>query len=219
MESITFLVVDDHSLFRRGVVAVLSSQPNMKVVAEAANGQEAVAAVKEFRPDIVLMDLSMPEMGGVEATRLSLKEMPETNILILTISDKDEDLFNAIKAGAKGYLLKDTNPAELVEAVTGVAQGEVIISPLMAPKLLSEIGIAPEPTEKETSLLSVRETEILELITEGLTDREIAERLFISLNTAKTHLKNILAKLHLKSRTQAAVYETKTRTTPGSDLP
>lgn len=216
MEPIRVLVVDDHSLFRRGVVAVLSTQPNMTVVAEAVNGRQAVEAVKEFHPDIVLMDLNMPEMGGVAATSLLLKEVPETNVLILTISDKDEDLFQAIKAGAKGYLLKDTDPAELVNAVIGVAQGEVIISPVMAPKLLSEIGSASEPTEKETSLLTPRETEILQLIAQGLTDREIAERLFISVNTAKTHLKNILAKLHLKSRVQAAIYETQSRPAPES---
>ncbi len=216
MEAITVLVVDDHSLFRRGVVAVVSAQPSMKVVAEATNGRQAVEAVKEFRPNIVLMDLNMPEMGGVEATRLLLKEAPETNVLILTISDKDADLFQAIKAGAKGYLLKDTDPAELVNAITSVVQGEVIISSVMAPKLLSEIGTTLEPIEKEAVLLTPRETEILQLIAEGLTDREIAERLFISLNTAKSHLKNILAKLHLKSRTQAAIYEAQSRNIPGS---
>lgn len=219
MPSITVLVVDDHALFRRGITAVVSAQPDMKVVAEAANGRQAIEAVKEFRPNIVLMDLNMPEMGGVVATSLLLKAAPETNVLILTISDKDEDLFQAIKAGAKGYLLKDTDPAELVKAVTSVFQGEVIISPAMAPKLLSEIGTAPEPTEKETALLTPRETEILQLIATGLTDREIAERLFISLNTAKTHLKNILAKLHLKSRVQAAIYEAQSRTAPESDTP
>lgn len=216
MGAIAVLVVDDHSLFRRGVVAVVSAQSGMEVVAEATNGRQAVEAVKEFHPNLVLMDLNMPEMGGVEATSRLLKEAPETNVLMLTISDKDEDLFQAIKAGAKGYLLKDTGPAELVNAITSVVQGEVIISSVMAPKLLSEIGTAPEPTAKETSLLTPRETEILQLIAEGLTDREIAERLFISLNTAKSHLKNILAKLHLKSRTQAAIYEAQSHSAPES---
>ena len=207
MEPIRVLVVDDHSLFRRGVTAVISTQPDMKVVAEAANGREAVKLVKEVHPDVVLMDLSMPEMGGVEATCHLLKEMPETNVLMLTISEQEEDLFNAIKAGAKGYLLKEADSAELVRAITHVAEGGVIISPTMAPKLLSEIGTETKPAGPEVSVLSPRETEILQLIAEELTDKEIAERLFISLNTVKTHLKNILAKLHLKSRTQVAAYK------------
>ncbi len=206
MEPIRVLVVDDHSLFRQGVIAVISTRPDMKVVAEAANGREAVKAAKEVHPDIVLMDLFMPEMGGVEATRNLLKEMPETNVLMLTISDQDEDLFNAIKAGAKGYLLKEANSEELLRAITQVAEGGVIISPTMAPKLLSEIGAGARRLEAE-AILSNREMEVLQLVAEGLTDKEIAERLFISLNTAKTHLKNILAKLHLKSRTQAAAYK------------
>ncbi len=206
MEPIRVLVVDDHSLFRQGVIAVISTRPDMKVVAEAANGQEAVKAAKEVHPDIVLMDLSMPEMGGVEATRNLLKEMPETNVLMLTISDQDEDLFNAIKAGAKGYLLKEANSEELLRAITQVAEGGVIISPTMAPKLLSEIGAGARRLEAE-AILSNREMEVLQLVAEGLTDKEISERLFISLNTVKTHLKNILAKLHLKSRTQVAAYK------------
>lgn len=213
METISVLVVDDHALFRRGVTAVINAQLEMKVVAEAANGREAIAAVKEFHPTVVLMDLSMPEMDGVTATRWLQQEVPETNVLMLTVSDKDEDLFRAIKAGAKGYLLKDAKPEELVHAITYVAEGGVIISPMMAPKLLAEIGSETKPLVPET-LLSPRESEILELVAAGLTDREIAERLFISLNTAKTHLKNILAKLRLKSRVQAAVYEARTQTTP-----
>jgi DNA-binding NarL/FixJ family response regulator len=179
----------------------------MKVVAEAANGREAVKAAKEVHPDIVLMDLSMPEMGGVEATRYLLKEVPQTNVLMLTISEEDEDLFNAMKAGAKGYLLKEATSEELVRAITHVAEGGVIISPTMAPKLLAEIGTGTSPAEPDVSALSPREIEIVQLIAEELSDKEIAERLFISLNTTKTHLKNILAKLHLKSRAQVADYK------------
>ena len=207
MEPIRVLVVDDHSLFRRGVTAVISTQPEMKVVAEAANGREAIKVAKEVHPDVVLMDLSMPEMGGLEATRHLLKEIPETNVLILTMSDKDDDLFDAIKAGAKGYLLKEANSEEMIRAITHVAEGGVIISPTMAPKLLSEIGTKTKPAGPEVSVLSSREVEIVQLIAEKLTDKEIAEKLFISLNTTKTHLKNILAKLHLKSRTQVTAYE------------
>ncbi len=207
MEPIRVLVVDDHSLFRRGVIAVISTRPDMKVVAEAANGREAVKVAKEVHPDVVLMDISMPEMDGVEATRYLLKEMPETNVLMLTMSDQDEDLFNAIKAGAKGYLLKEANSEELIRGITHVAEGGVIISPAMAPKLLSEIGTETNPAEPDVSVLSPREVEIVQLLAEELSDKEIAERLFISLNTVKTHLKNILAKLHLKSRTQVATYK------------
>ncbi len=214
MPSISVLVVDDHALFRRGVTAVINTQPEMKVVAEAASGREAIEAAKKFHPNLVLMDLSMPEMGGVEATRLLLKELPEVNILILTISDKEEDLLTAIKAGAKGYLLKGDNPEELVRAITHVAEGGVIISPIMAPKLLAEIGTDTKLPQEGASALSPRETEILLLVVEGLTDKELAERLFISVNTVKTHLKNILARLHLKSRTEAAVYQARTQATP-----
>ncbi len=210
MEPVSVLVVDDHSLFRRGVAAVINSQPDMKVVAEAANGREALAAVKEAHPTVVLMDLSMPEMSGLEAIPFVLKELPETNVLILTISEKEDDLFNAIKAGAKGYLLKGATPDELVRAITHVAEGGVIISAAMAPKLLSEIGAPTNQMEKEAPILSTRETEILQLVVEELTDKEIADKLFISVYTVKTHMKNILAKLHLKSRVQMAAYQART---------
>jgi len=215
MELISVLIVDDHPLFRQGVRAVIDAQQDMKVVAEATNGREAVEMAKQFHPQVVLMDLSMPEMDGVEATARLSEEMTETNILMLTISEKDEDLFNAIKAGANGYLLKGSDPDELVRAIIYVAEGGVIISPAMAPKLLSEIGTGKKPLE--VTQLSPRETEILQLVAGGLTDKEIAEKLFISLNTAKTHLKNILAKLHLKSRTQIAAYEARGRHLSGNN--
>ncbi|MCL0060355.1 response regulator transcription factor [Dehalococcoidia bacterium] len=202
MEQIKVLVVDDHSLFRGGVVGVIASQEGMQVVAEAENGREAIEKAREVQPDIVIMDLSMPVMGGVEATRLLLEVVPGANVLMLTISEKDEDLFDAMKAGARGYILKGADPEELVRAVTHIAQGGVIISPAMAPKLLAEVGVSKEPQKREELGLSPREREILALIADGLTDREIAEELFISVNTAKTHLKNILTKLQVKSRAQ-----------------
>ncbi len=211
MEPISIIVVDDHPLFRQGVIALINAQPNMKVVAEAASGREAIEQAKNTPPRVVLMDLSMPGMNGVEATHRLLQELPETNVLILTVSDKDEDLVSAIKAGAKGYLLKGSDPEELILAITQVAQGGVIISPQMAPRFLMEIGAVAKPSQAAASALSPRETEILELIARGLTDKEIADKLFISVNTAKNHLKNILAKLHLKSRTQAAAFEARGR--------
>jgi len=196
------LVVDDHALFRSGVVGVIASQQDMQVVAEAENGREAIEKAREVQPDIVIMDLSMPVMGGVEATRLLLEVVPGANVLILTISEKDKDLFDAMKSGARGYILKGADPDELVRAVTHITQGGVIISPAMAPKLLAEMGVSKDPQEREGLGLSPREREILALIADGLTDREIAEELFISVNTAKTHLKNILTKLQVKSRAQ-----------------
>ncbi|MCL0079684.1 response regulator transcription factor [Dehalococcoidia bacterium] len=202
MEQIKVLVVDDHALFRGGVVGVIASQEDMQVVAEAENGREAIEKAREVQPDIVIMDLSMPVMGGVEAIPLLLEAVPGANVLMLTISEKDEDLFDAMKAGARGYLLKGADPEELVRAVTHITQGGVIISPAMAPKLLAEVGVSKEPQKREELGLSPREREILALIADGLTDREIAEELFISVNTAKTHLKNILTKLQVKSRAQ-----------------
>ncbi|MCL0093795.1 response regulator transcription factor [Dehalococcoidia bacterium] len=202
MEQIKVLVVDDHALFRGGVVGVIASQEDMQVVAEAENGREAIEKAREVQPDIVIMDLSMPVMGGVEATRLLLEVVPEANVLMLTISEKDEDLFDAMKSGARGYILKGADPDELVRAVTHITQGGVIISPAMAPKLLAEVGVSKDPQKREGLGLSPREREILALIADGLTDREIAEELFISVNTAKTHLKNILTKLQVKSRAQ-----------------
>jgi len=196
------LVVDDHALFRSGVVGVIASQQDMQVVAEAENGREAIEKAREVQPDIVIMDLSMPVMGGVEATRLLLEVVPGANVLILTISEKDKDLFDAMKSGARGYILKGADPDELVRAVTHITQGGVIISPAMAPKLLAEMGVSKDPQKREGLGLSPREREILALIADGLTDREIAEELFISVNTAKTHLKNILTKLQVKSRAQ-----------------
>ncbi len=206
MEHVKILVVDDHSLFRSGVVAVIAAQQDMEVVAEAENGREAIEKARELHPDIVLMDISMPVMDGVEATRILLEAVPEANVLMLTISEKDEDLFNAMKAGARGYILKGSDPEELVRAVTHIAQGGVIISPAMAPKLLAEVGVSKEPQKRGGLGLSPREREILGLIAEGLTDKEIAEELFISVNTAKTHLKNILTKLQVKSRAQIVAY-------------
>lgn len=196
------LVVDDHALFRGGVVGVIATQQDMQVVAEAENGREAIEKAREVQPDIVLMDLSMPVMGGVEATRLLLEAVPGANVLILTISENDDDLFDAMKAGARGYLLKGSAPEELVRAVIHIVHGGVIISPVMAPKLLAEVGVSRDPAEREGLGLTPREMEILALIADGLTDREIAEKLFISVNTAKTHLKNILTKLQVKSRAQ-----------------
>lgn len=212
MESIKVIVVDDHALFRQGIMAVLKTQENLEVVGEASNGLEAIRKVREVTPDVVVMDLNMPQCSGLEATQAIQTEMPGVNILVLTVSEKEEDLFTAMKSGAKGYLLKNAEPDELVHAIFHIARGGVIVSPLMAAKLLTEFQelgktAAVEPVEKD--ILSPREGDVLKLVAEGATNKEIGDALFISENTVKTHLRNIMDKLHLANRSQAAAYAIK----------
>jgi len=211
MEPIRVLIVDDHTLFRRGIAAVLSSQQDLKVVGEASDGLEAIQKVKEIAPDVVLMDLNMPRCSGLEATQALQAEMPQVNILVLTVSDDESDLFTAVKFGARGYILKNAEPEELTHAIFHIARGGVIISPLMATKLLTEFKDLSAETERESvhqadAVLSPREGEVLQLVATGATNKEIGESLFISENTVKTHLQNIMEKLHLANRSQAAAY-------------
>lgn len=205
---IRILLVDDQLLFRKGVRALLEEEPGMEVVGEAGNGREALEHVRALKPDAVLMDISMPVCGGVEATRLIKAEFPETRIVALTVSDEDQDLFEAIKGGAEGYLLKDLRPVELFEMLRGVMRGETPISPAIAGKLLTEFRRRPwrEPSETAGWDLTSRELEVLQLVAEGLGNAEIAARLFIVEGTVKNHLHNILEKLHLENRVQAAAY-------------
>lgn len=214
MEPIRVLVVDDHALFRRGIVTVLTNQENISVVGEATNGLEAIAKAEELVPDVIVMDLNMPQCSGLEATQALQAKMPQMNILVLTVSDNEADLFSAIKFGATGYILKNTEPEELVQAVHHIAHGEVIISPVMATKLLTEFrdpttGARAKVTADEEASLSPREDEVLQLVARGATNKEIADSLFISENTVKTHLRNIMDKLHLANRSQAAAYAVK----------
>jgi DNA-binding NarL/FixJ family response regulator len=214
MESIKVLVVDDHTLFRRGIATVLADQENLEVVGEAIDGLEAIEKAKKIVPDVIVMDLNMPYCSGLEATQALQTEMPQINILVLTVSDKESDLFAAMKFGAKGYLLKNTEPEELVYAIFHIARGGVIVSPLMATKLLTEFkdltaGAERESTKEIESNLSQREEEVLQQLSQGATNKEIADSLFISENTVKTHLRNIMDKLHLANRSQAAAYAVK----------
>jgi len=202
--SIRVLLVDDHPLFRQGVQEALSQGEEVVVVGEATNGKEAVEKARQLQPDVVLMDLLMPILGGLEATAVLHKEMPQLAILILTVSEKEKDLAQALKFGARGYLLKNADPQELLEAIQRVARGEVSISPVMAAKLLAEFPREEEPR------LTEREGEVLKLVAQGATNREIAEQLFITENTVKVHLRNILEKLHLKNRAEAAAYAVRT---------
>lgn len=211
MDTIRILVVDDHTLFRRGIIDVLSEHENLEVVGEAIDGLEAIQKAGETRPDVILMDLNMPHCSGLEATQALRTKMPQVNILVLTVSDRESDLFAAIKFGARGYILKNTEPEALVHAIFHIAQGGAIISPLMANTLLAEFQDLDIPvttnTARETDTrLSPRETDVLKLVAQGGTNREIADSLFISENTVKTHLSNIMEKLHLVNRSQAAAY-------------
>ena len=208
MAPIRILLVDDQLLFRKGLRALLEDQEDMEGVGEAADGAQAVERVRAAKPDVVLMDIHMPVCNGIEATRLVKSEWPETKIIALTVSDEDEDLFEAIKSGASGYLLKDLRPEELFDLVRGVLRGETPISPAVAGKLLSEFRRRPwkDPSETAGWDLTRRELEVLQLVTEGLSNAEIAARLFIVEGTVKNHLHNILEKLHLENRLQAATY-------------
>ncbi len=211
MEIIRVLLVDDHTLFRRGVATVLSSEERLDVVGEASDGLEAIRMAKDLNPDVIMMDLNMPNCGGLEATAALQSEMPQTNVLILTVSEKEADLYTAIKSGAKGYILKNTEPEDLVQAVLHIAKGGVIVSPDMAAKLLTEFkaGVEEEPAPEIKGKLSPREEEVLQLVAKGATNKEIAGALFISENTVKTHLRSIMDELHLANRSQAAAYATK----------
>ena len=211
MEPIKVLVVDDHTLFRRGIATVLADEPDLKVVGEALDGLDAIKKTKEIAPDVVLMDLNMPRCSGLEATQALQAEMPQVNILVLTVSDSESDLFTAMKFGAKGYILKNAEPEELTHAIFHIARGGVIVSPLMATKLLTEFkdlktGVERESVPQSDAVLSPREGEVLQLVAKGATNKEIGESLFISENTVKTHLQNIMEKLHLANRSQAAAY-------------
>ncbi|MDQ7820386.1 MAG: response regulator transcription factor [Armatimonadota bacterium] len=202
MERIRVLVADDHALFRRGVTALLAGREDMEVVGEAADGEEAIERARELMPDVILMDIKMPGVDGLAATRRIKAEMPYVKILMLTVSETDEDLFEAIKAGASGYLLKNVDPEYLVACLRQAQRGEVPIAPTMASKILRELAAPPEPAPP----LTARERQVLELLAAGKSNKEIALDLKISENTVKNHLRNILEKLHLQNRVQAALY-------------
>ena len=208
MTKLRIVLVDDQMLFRKGVRALLEEQPDMEVVGEASDGLEGADLVAALEPDVVLMDINMPVCDGVEATRLIKAERPETKIVIITVSDEDEELFAAIKGGAEGYLLKDLRPDELFEMIRGVMRGETPISAAVAGKLLREFRTRPwnEPGQSGDRSLTSRELEVLQLVTDGLSNAEIAQKLFIVEGTVKNHLHNILEKLHLENRLQAATY-------------
>lgn len=202
------LVVDDHAIVRRGLKAVLDLVPDMEIVGEAENGKQAVKLDRELKPDVILMDLMMPEMDGITCIKEIRAQSPNARILVLTNFAGEDMVFPAIKAGAMGYHLKDSSPDTLVNAVRQVSRGESALHPLIARKVLEELHAGPDRHLSEDPL-TVRELQVLRLIAQGLENHEIAGELVISEATVRTHVSNILAKLHLASRTQAALYALK----------
>lgn len=210
MTPIRLLLVDDHALVRKGLAALLAMDSTFQVVGEARDGWEALKKTAQLKPDLVLMDISMPGMGGLEATRRICKSLPSTKVVILTVSEADQDLFEAIKSGASGYLLKKVHPDELSSMLQGVFHGEAPISRMTATKILTEFAVREQrlqtPADGWDQKLSPRETEVLRLVVDGLTNKEISAKLGVEPTTVKNHLKNILGKLHLRNRVQAATF-------------
>jgi len=204
-EVIRVYVTDDHHIVRRGIKQLLETEPGIEVVGEATNGREAVADMDMLKPDIVLMDLVMPVMDGIETIRQIKAGHPSIQVLVLTSFATDDKIFPAIKAGALGYLIKDTGPEELVRAIRQVHQGQLTLHPTIAQKLLKELTLTSERPPSPDQLTD-REVEVLKLIARGLSNQEIAETLVVSIATVYTHVSKILDKLHLASRTQAALY-------------
>ncbi|WP_210649847.1 response regulator transcription factor [Nocardioides sp. SYSU D00065] len=206
------LVVDDHALAREGLSAILGAQPGMEVVGEAVDGRAGVAAARELSPDVVVMDLRMPGMDGIEATRLITSEQPQVRVLVLTTFDLDEYVYRALRAGASGFLLKDAPPSEIAHAIRSAVDGETLLAPTLTQRLVERYveGPDPEAATQQLAELTEREVEVLKLLARGLTNAEVASSLYLSEATVKTHVGRVLAKLGLRDRTQAVIlaYET-----------
>jgi DNA-binding NarL/FixJ family response regulator len=199
------LVADDHSLFRDGIVSLLEAA-GFDVVGQAGDGRAAVEMALRLRPDLVLMDITMPQMTGLEALRLIKAELQETQVVMLTVSDDNADLFEAVKAGAQGYLLKNLNASEFLEMLAGLEHGEAALTRKTAARLIEGFADLSRPRSEPLDSLTQREIEILHLVAEGLSNKAIAQALFVSENTVKYHMKNILQKLGAQNRTEAATY-------------
>ena len=211
---IRVLIVDDHQVVRKGLRGYLETYPDIQVVAEAENGVQAVALAREHVPDVILMDLLMPEMGGVEAIEQIMVFSPATHIIVLTSYTEDEYLFSAMRAGARGYLLKDVEPEDLVNAIRAAMRGQATLHPSVAVRLVQGID---HPDDDSLADLTERELDVLRLVARGKSNKEIAEELVIAEGTVKSHVSNILSKLHLTHRTQAALYALKRKLVPIDD--
>ena len=213
------LLADDHTLVRNGIASLIKAN-NIEVAGEASDGLEALEKARELKPDVILMDIRMPRCNGLEATRLIKTEMPQIKIIILTVSAEEEDLFEAIKSGAEGYLLKNIRAEEFISLLSGVVRGEVAISPPLATKIIEEFG--RQNTDATESVpeggLTERDIGILRLVVIGALNKQIALELGITENTVKYHLRNIMAKLHLKNKAQVAAYAVSKGITPGHSL-
>jgi len=203
---IRIFVADDHAIIRKGIRAMLESVPDIELVGEAVNGREAVSGVAKLRPDVILMDLVMPEMDGIEAIRHIKAQQPQARILVLTTFAGEDKIFPAIKAGALGYHLKDASPEELVQAIRQVYRGQPSLHPIIARKVLQELASPAAERPPTPEPLTQREVEVLQLVAQGLDNQQIADKLVISEATVRTHVSNILGKLQLASRTQAVLY-------------
>ena len=210
-DAIRVLIVDDHALFRRGLIQVLLFEDGIEVVGEGEDGEDAIRKAEELAPDVVLMDVRMPHTSGIQACQTIKALVPSTKIIMLTMSDEESDLYEAVKAGANGYLLKDVPGEEIADGVRAVYHGDSLISPSMASKLLAEFAQmsrrqGDRPSAVGAPRLTDRELEVLRLVARGMANKEIAHELFISENTVKNHVRNILEKLQLHSRMEAAMY-------------
>lgn len=200
------VIADDHALFRDGLSSLLEAR-GVDIIAEAENGEKALEIARQQSPDIVLMDLKMPVMDGLTATRLIKAELPDVKVVVVTASEDDADLFEAVKSGAEGYILKNLESDEFFDLLQGVTRGEPALTPVLARKVLREFAQPHGPREAPIETLTERERDVLELLVQGVTsNRDLAERLFISENTVKYHLRNILSKLHLQNRAQVIAY-------------
>jgi len=208
--SVRVVLADRKELFREGLFRLLESQPHIEVVSRCDNGSKAIRQAREAKPDVVLMDTYMPDCNGIETAQKITRSLPDVKVAMLTDSEEEEDIFSALKAGAKGYLLKNIGVDSLVESIDLIARGQIVVSPPLARKLLIEIASMRDDREAREAGseadLSEREAEILKLVAKGATNKEIAERLIIAENTVKVHVKNILAKLQLRNKQQAAAY-------------
>lgn len=209
MKKYRIIIADDHALFRDGLASLINAQPDMEIVGLAEDGLEVFAIAREIKPDLIIMDVNMPISNGLEATRLIKKELPEISILILTVYEEEEKLFEAVKVGAVGYMLKNSDSDHFLEGVRSALNGEAVLPPSLARQLLKEFAtlssqLKPSPTEETIPILTVREKEVLELIVSGATNQEISDELTISIYTTKSHVRNILSKLQVVSRHQAA---------------